>query len=73
MKLIIKSVKNKPFTRDDGSTTDYFWYRAVRLADGVTFQFGSMTGGHELEKELDLNIEKTEKISGGFGYKEVKG
>jgi len=71
MKLIITSVKNKPFTKDDGSTLDYFWYRALRLSDHVTFQFGSMEGGHPVNQELDLNIEKTEKNGGGYGYKEV--
>lgn len=71
MKLKILSVKNKPFKTDEGDDMDYFWYRAIRESDGVTIQFGSKTGEHAVGQTLDLNIEKTERTGGKFGYKEI--
>jgi len=69
MIVIIKSVKTKPFKNDDGELMDYYWYKAERKSDEVTFTFGSLEGGHN--GECDLNIEKTEKNNGrGFVYKE---
>jgi len=71
MKLKIKDIKPKPFTSDDGETINYYWYKAERLSDNVTFQFGSLNGEHAIGENLDLEIEKTEKADGKFGYKEV--
>lgn len=75
MKLKILSVKNKPFTTDDGDTRDYFWYRAERVEDGVTLQFGSKDGEHEIGKVFDLAMDKSEgKDQKGrlvYRYKEV--
>lgn len=71
MKITIKSVKPKPFTNDDGEQMDYYWYRAERSNDMVTFQFGSTDGNHPIGEELDLDIEKYEKSNGKIGYKEI--
>jgi len=71
MKVTILSVKKKVFKTDDGDNMDYFWYRAVREKDGVTFQFGSREGEHEIGSTLELNIIKYEKDSGKIGYKEI--
>ena len=74
MQIKILSVKAKPFQTDDGQR-DYFWYRGERIEDGVTLQFGSKEGEHELGKVLDLNLEKTEGVDQRgkrvFRYKEI--
>lgn len=72
MKLTIKSVKVKPFTNDDGEQMNYYWYRAERAYDQVTFQFGSTYENHPIGEELDLDIEKYEKSNGKIGYKEIR-
>jgi hypothetical protein len=76
MKIKLLKKTCRPFLTDDGENLDYFWYKAIRSDDGVTFQFGSMDGAHELtDGELDLDIEKTEivdrKGKPAFQYKEV--
>jgi len=75
MKVKIVSVKKRPFTTDDGDLLDYYWYRAERLSDGVSFQFGSMDPDHEPGEELDLEIEKTEATNKKgqlvYRYKEI--
>jgi len=71
MKLKIKSVENKPFTSGDGERVDYFWYRAVREDNECTIQFGSREGEHPIGEVVDLDIEKTERADGKFGYKEI--
>lgn len=72
MKVILKSRKASPFTNDDGEEMQYFWYKAERLSDNVTIRFGSQEGGHVLDEELDLDIEKYERDNGKIGYKETK-
>jgi len=57
----------------DGNNLDYFWYRAVRASDGVSFRFGSRDGSHEPEKDYELNIVKEETERGTFMYKELTG
>jgi len=76
MKVILKEVNARPFKGDDGEVREYFWYKALRPADEVTFQFGSVDGDHLLGVEVDLNIEKSERINNAgkpvFTYREVK-
>lgn len=66
--------KQKNFTSDNGDEIEYFWYKALR-GDGVSLKFGSLNGDHEVEKEVDINLEKTEYIDKkgnlNFRYKEI--
>jgi len=71
MKVKIIEGVSKPFKGDDNVERDYTWYKALRLSDGVTIRFGSMEADHELDTELDLNIEKYERRDGTIGYKEI--
>lgn len=71
MKLKIKSKQSKPFIGNTGEEINYTWYRAIRLADNVNFQFGSSIGNHPLEVELDLNVQKFLKDNGKISFKEV--
>ena len=76
MKLILKEVNARPFKGDDGEVREYFWYKALRQEDNVTLQFGSVDGDHLLGVELELNVEKSERINNAgktvFVYREVK-
>jgi len=77
MVVKITEMKARPFQTDEGEMLEYFWYKAIRLADQVSFQFGSMNGGHGVGEELDLEIEKTEAVNKKgevvFRYKETAG
>jgi len=66
----IKAVKERPFD-SNGETVPYFWYKAVRQIDGVTIEFGSKKDDLEVGEEYDLDIEKTERPNGKFGYRRV--
>jgi len=69
IKLILNSVKNSPF-ESNGEKIDYFWYKAERVVDGVSFDLGSAKGDLALGVELELNVEKTEGAKPGkFRYK----
>lgn len=72
LEVTIKSVKAKPFTNDDGDVMDYYWYRAERSSDQVSFQFGSQYGDHPIGEAVTLELEKYEKANGKIGYKELR-
>jgi len=61
MKVKILKAKEKSFAGDEGEEIKYFWYDAVRLNDQTKFQFGSRKGGHEIGKEYELEIYKSEE------------
>lgn len=76
MIVIVKKVKESPFEKvvDFGTVSvPYFWYTALRKADGITFQFGS--GGSpeywnlEIGKEIDLPVIKIERKDGSYAYR----
>lgn len=68
-RLIITKVKAAPFKSGD-ETIDYFWYKAERKSDGVSFEFGSTKGNLPIGNELELDLEKTEGAKPGtFRYK----
>jgi len=71
MKIKILKRRQKNFTGGEGEEIQYFWYKALRLSDGVTFEFGSADAAHELDEEYDLEIEKREKSNGKLGYVEI--
>jgi len=62
MLLKITTKKSKPFTGDDGEERDYFWYAGLRQEDGVTIKFGSSNGEYKPGDEVELLLEKTEKV-----------
>lgn len=68
MIITLKSVKEKAFTGDDGTSRPYFWYKGERH-DGITIQLGSTQGDLPLNVKTDLPIEKYEKRDGSFGYR----
>lgn len=73
-KVKISEKKVKPFIGDDGEQRPYAWYKAIRIDDGVTFQFGSKNLEHEVGDEVEINLEKSEALRGGkvkLTYKEV--
>jgi len=70
-KYKIKKVTEKPFRGDDGEDISYFWYRALRLSDNTTIQFGSTFGGLKEGETYDLEIEKYERVGGRLGYRDV--
>jgi len=70
MKLTITRKRDGSFDGDGGERVEYYWYKAL-LATGVTIEFGSRVSTHEVGQELDLDIEKTERAGGRFGYKEI--
>lgn len=72
MLVVLKSLKAKPFTNDDGDQIPYFWYKALRSTDDVTITFGSKRGDLPLNQELSLNIEKYEGEGGKFRYRHVE-
>lgn len=63
--------KDGSFEGDTGETVAYFWYKALRLSDGMTIEFGSREGGHEPLEEMELNLEKFERPGNRVGYKEI--
>lgn len=69
-KLKIKKVKPSPFTGSEGDQIEYFWYKALRLSDGITLDFGSAKE-YEVDQEVELDLEKTELSGGKFRYKEA--
>ncbi len=77
MLVKIKSKKDGSFTSNTtGDEVEYYWYKALRVSDDVTIDFGSVDGEYEVGEEHELNIEKTEgtthKGEVVFRYKEVK-
>lgn len=62
MLLKLTAKKSKSFTGDDGDERDYFWYSGLRGEDGITIKFGSKND-YELDQEVEVNLEKTERIS----------
>lgn len=68
--LIIRDSKDGSFQGDDGEKVTYFWTKAKRVLDGVTVEFGGKVS-HRKGEELDLDLEKTERAGGKFGYKEI--
>lgn len=69
-KFKIKSKRDGSFNGTDGRVS-YTWYKALRLKDGVTLEFGSKNAGYNAGEELDLELEKSERSGGRFGYKDV--
>lgn len=59
-KLILKSVKAKPFTSDEGEQVQYFWYRVYRVKNETTIQAGCRKGDLPLNVETELELEKNE-------------
>jgi len=72
-KIKILKVRDGSFQGREGDSIEYYWVKAIRLADDVTFEFGSKKGGDEYEpgKEYEPNLEKTEDGKGGYRYKEI--
>jgi len=69
MKLKIKKVRDGKFKSSEGEMISYFWYKALRGEDGVTIEFGSKNE-YEVDDEIDIELEKSERAGGRFGYKE---
>jgi len=65
----ITKVTPRPFVGSDGEKRDYYWYRAVRIEDGVTIDFGSQQV-YEVGDNVDIHLVKYEKKDGKIGYKE---
>lgn len=70
-KYKILTRKNGSFQGSSGEQVEYWWYKAVRLADDMTVEFGSRDGGHEEGQEVTLTLEKFERPGGRIGYKEI--
>jgi hypothetical protein len=73
MRANLKILKRKDgsFQGDSGEPVSYFWYKAERLSDGMTIEFGSREGGHEEGTEIETELEKFERPGGRIGYKEI--
>lgn len=67
--LKILKATAKPFTGSDGTEVNYNWYRAERINDGVTIEFGSRKS-YDVDEEVEIELEKTELTNGKFRYKE---
>lgn len=73
MKIKNKSIKVSSYT--DKKTFEErktFWYTALRLSDGVVFQYSSEKEDLPMGVEFDFPIEKYEKANGQIGYREEK-
>lgn len=71
-KIKVVKVRDGSFDGRDGERVDYYWVKAVRISDSVTFEFGSKGGGDYAEgQEYEVNLEKSESPKGGFRYKEI--
>lgn len=66
----IKSFNFKPFKLDEGGERDWYWYKANRVSDNLAIEIGS-TEKHEVGQTLTLILEKREKATGKFWYKEI--
>jgi len=65
----IKKVIAKPFDGSDGAKVNYFWIKAER-EDGVTVDIGTTMDLQSREGEtLKLDVEKSERSGGRYGYK----
>jgi len=71
MLLKIIKKKNGSFTGSDGDTVEYYWYKAKRISDDMTLEFGSRDGKHDEDDEVDLNLEKFEYSKRHQRYREV--
>jgi len=74
-KFLIKKVRDGAF-QSNGETVEYYWVKAERISDGVTLEFGSKKGDFEVDQEVDLELEKTERVNAktgktSIGYKHV--
>lgn len=71
MDYLIKKVNKRPFqsSEEGGGMIDYFWYKATRLSDGVTIEFGSRNE-YKVDQTVDLELEKKETAKGGIRYTE---
>lgn len=68
----IEDIRHKPFTGADGEEVDYYWTKAVRRRDGITFTFGTTVDhSQQMGQSVDLNIEKYENSQGRTGYREI--
>lgn len=70
-KVKIVSKRTAPFKGRDGEEVQYTWYKALRLSDQTTIEFGSREGEHEVDETYDLELEKRELPRGGYGYREL--
>ncbi len=71
-KVTIKEVTSKPFKSSDGGDIDWYWTKAFRVSDKVTFQFGGKVDySDDIDSTLELEIEKREKADGGFSYRDA--
>lgn len=72
LKYKILKVRDGSFQGRDGDSISYFWVKAIRLADGVTLEFGSKRGDEfEVDDEPELELQKSEDGRGGYRYKEI--
>lgn len=69
--LKITRVKDGSFTGDDGDRITYFWVKGEDTETGLTIEFGTKRPDYEVGDEVEVELEKTEKVGGGFRYKEV--
>jgi len=70
-KIKISSKREKGFPNAEGELVPYFWYKGLRQADGVTIEFGSTNGEHEVDEVKELMLEKHENSKGRIVTKEV--
>lgn len=72
VKLIITGKTLKPFKGDEGEMIPYCWYKAERITDGVTLQFGSKHTAYEIGDEIETALEKREGKGGKARWIEIQ-
>ena len=70
-KIKILKVRDGSFDGRDGELVEYYWVKAERLSDGVTFEFGSKNSRYKIGDEPEPDLEKSEDGKGGYRYKEI--
>jgi len=69
-KLKIQRVRDGSFQGRDGEPVEYYWTKGIRLADGVTIEFGGKEKFVE-GQEVEITLEKTEVAGGSYRYKQI--
>lgn len=70
IKLTVKKDSRlSSFQGRDGETVDYYWTKGERQ-DGVMIEFGGKLP-YKAGKEIEPELEKTERTDGTFSYKEI--
>jgi len=69
-KLKVQKVRDGSFQGRDGEEVEYYWTKGLRVADGVTIEFGGKVKFIEGE-EIEITLEKTEQAGGTYRYKQV--